>query len=201
MSRSEDQALIARCLSGSRDAMELLVRSLSNSVYRSIQYALRTKDIKYSNEDLEDLHNSVFLSLFEDDCRKLRQYKGENGCSLATWIRLITVRTVIDYLRKTRTDALGSRKKIPLEFLESFQSDEPDLIADMERVDQWRLIQGGMKDLLPRDRLFITLYCEDGFSTSEIADLMNMPMDNLNSIKHRAIKRLREVVFKKEKSD
>jgi RNA polymerase sigma factor (sigma-70 family) len=195
MSHPEDQALIARCLSGSRDAMELLVRTFSNSVYRSTQYALKSKEIRYSREDLEDLHNSVFLSLFEDGCRKLRQYKGENGCSLATWIRLITVRTVIDYLRKMRTDALGVRKKMPIEFLESFRSDEPDLMADMERDEQWRLIKDGMKDLLPRDRLFLTLHCEDGLSTSEIADLMDIPRENVNSIKHRAIKRLRKAVF------
>lgn len=196
MSRSEDQALIGRCLSGSRDAMELLVRTFSNSIYSSIQYALRAKEIRYSREDLEDLHNSVFLSLFKDGCRKLRQYKGENGCSLSTWIRLITIRMVIDYLRNTRKDALGSRRKIPLEFLESFQSDRSDLMDDIEREEQWRLIHEGMKDLLPRDRLFLTLHCEDVLSISEIADLMDIPRENVNSLKHRAIKRLREAVDK-----
>jgi len=192
MSYSNERALITGCVSGSRDALEGLVLRFSDPVYRSIQYAFKAKCIQYSREDLEDLHNSVFLSLFEDRCRKLRQYKGEKGCSLATWIRLITVRMVIDHMRKTGVDAIGGRnKKLPIDLLDSFKSDGPDLLADMERAEQWRLVQDGMKGLPPRDRFFLTLHCEEGLSIREIADLMDISEENAYSIKHRAVKRLK----------
>ena len=196
MSQLDDRALIAGCLSGSRDALEGLVRRFSDPVYRSIQYALKAKDIRYSREDLEDLHNSVFLSIFENQCRKLRQYRGENGCSLATWIRLITVRVVIDHKRKTNVDALGCRKKVPVDILDSFRSDESDPVDDMEKTRQWGLIQEGMKALPPRDRFFMTLYCQEGYSIKEIADLMNLSEENAHSVKHRAIKRLKDSILK-----
>jgi RNA polymerase sigma factor (sigma-70 family) len=196
MSQSDDRALIAGCVSGSREALEGLVRKFSDPVYRSIQYALKAKDIRYSREDLEDLHNSVFLSIFENQCRKLRQYRGENGCSLATWIRLITVRMVIDNARRTSVDALGRQKrKVPVDILDSFRSDGPDPVDDMERARQWGLIQEAMKALPPRDRFFMTLYCQEGYSVKEIADLMNLSEENAHSIKHRAIKRLKENIL------
>jgi RNA polymerase sigma factor (sigma-70 family) len=196
MSQLDDRTLIAGCLSGSRDALEGLVRRFSDPVYRSIQYALKAKDIRYSREDLEDLHNSVFLGIFENQCRKLRQYRGENGCSLATWIRLITVRMVIDHARRTSVDALGGQKrKVPVDILDSFKSDGPDPVDDMEKARQWGLIREGMKELPPRDRFFMTLYCHEGYSVKEIADLMNLSEENAHSIKHRAIKRLKEGIF------
>lgn len=196
MSPPEDQALIAGCVSGSRAALETLVLRFSDPVYRSIQYVFKTKDIRYSMEDLEDLHNSVFLSLFENQCKKLRQYKGKNGCSLYSWIRLITVRIVIDYLRKRSVDALGTNKRIvPAEILDSLKTDGPDPLDDIERVRQWELIQEGIKALIPRDRFFLTLYCQEGLSVQEIADLMDISVENAHSIKHRAIKRLRFKIF------
>jgi len=196
MSYLNDRALITGCMSGSHHALEGLVRRFSDPVYRSIQYSLRAKGIRYSREDLEDLHNSVFLGIFENGCKKLRQYKGENGCSLHSWIRLITIRMVIDHLRKTDTDALGGRnKKVPIEFLDSFKSDGPDLPDNMERAEQWRLTREGINALPPRDRLFLTLHCDEGLSIREIADLMEISEENAHSIKHRAIKRLREKIF------
>jgi RNA polymerase sigma factor (sigma-70 family) len=196
MSQSDDRALITGCVSGKRDALEGLVRRFSDPVYRSIQYAFKTKCILYSREDLEDLHNTVFLGLFENRCLKLRQYKGENGCSLATWIRIITVRVVIDHTRKTGVDALGGHKrKVPVEILDSFKSDGPDPLDDMERARQWGLIQEAMKSLPPRDRFFLTLYCQEGFSVKEIADMMNLSEENAHSVKHRAIERLKERIF------
>jgi RNA polymerase sigma factor (sigma-70 family) len=197
MNYLDDRALIAGCVSGSRDALEGFVRRFSDPVYRSIQYTLNAKNTRYSREDLEDLHNTVFLGILENQCRKLRQYKGENGCSLATWIRLITVRVVIDHMRKTGVDALGGHKmKVPMDILDSFKSDGPDPLDDMERARQWKLIQEGMKALIPRDRFFLTLYCQEQYSVREIAGLMNLSEENAHSIKHRAIKRLKESIFK-----
>jgi len=201
MSYANDRELIAGCVSGSKDALEGLVRKFSDPVYRSIQYALRAKDVRYSREDLEDLHNSVFLSLFESRCKKLSQYKGKNGCSLHTWIRLITVRMVIDHLRKTGIDTLGSWKnKVPIDVLEYLKPDESNPLSIMEKTEQRRLIREGMKKLLTRDRLFLRFYCEEGLSIREIADLMDISEENANSIKHRAIKRLKENIFKGPRS-
>jgi RNA polymerase sigma-70 factor, ECF subfamily len=201
MNDLNDKDLIAGCVSGRNNALEELVSRYSDPVYRVVQYTFKARNISYSQQDLEDLHNTVFLDLFEKQCRKLRQYKGKNGCSLHSWIRMITVRTVIDHLRKGGVDALGWQKNdLPDEFVESLRPEQPQPWADIDRADQWSLVQNGMKDLLPRDRLFLKLHFLERLSIGEVAEIMGLSESNAHSLKHRAIKRLKEKVLVKGSS-
>jgi len=198
MNDHTDKDLIAGCVSGRNDALEELVSRYSDPVYRVVQYTFKTRNVSYSQQDLEDLHNSVFLGLFEKQCKKLRQYKGKNGCSLYSWIRMITVRTVIDHLRKGGVDALGRQKKdLPDEFVESLRTEQPEPWNDIDREDQWRMVNEGMKELLPRDRLFLKLHFLEGLSIGEVVDVMGLSDSNVHSLKHRAVKRLKSKVLGK----
>jgi len=198
MNDPTDKDLIAGCISGNNDALEALVCRYSDPVYRVVQYTFKTRNISYSQQDLEDLHNSLFLALFEKQCKKLRQYKGKNGCSLYSWIRMITVRTMIDHLRKEGVDALGRQKKdLPDEVVESLSTEQPEPWADIDRKDQWRMVKDRMKDLLPRDSLFLKLHFLEGLSIGEVASVMGLSESNAHSLKHRAIKRLKSKVLVK----
>jgi RNA polymerase sigma factor (sigma-70 family) len=138
------------------------------------------------------MHNSIFVRLFENRCKRLKQYKGKNGCSLASWIRIISVRTVIDSLRKESVDALNARKPAaPLEVIDYIESEEPEPWVAIDKEDQWQLVQDGMKDLLPRDRLFLKLHFLERLSIGEVANIMGLSESNAHSIKHRALKRLK----------
>jgi RNA polymerase sigma factor (sigma-70 family) len=187
-----DRQLIKRCISGDKKAREEFVIRFSNPVYQCIQFTLKAKNISFSRQDLEDLHNTVFLNLFDKGCKKLRQYRGKNGCSLYSWIRLITVRTVIDYIRKASRD-ISSRAK------EEFRFDNlPDLVhngfeplARMEKAEQKDLLLKGLEALMPRDRLFLQLHCLHGVSIQKVADMLQISENNAYSLKHRAIGRLK----------
>ena len=96
----KDRRLLEQCISGDGGAGEAFVRKFSDHVYRAIQYVLTLKHIRFSHHDLEDLHNTVFLKLFEGNCKKLQQYRGKNGCSLANWIKIVTTRIVLNHIRK-----------------------------------------------------------------------------------------------------
>ena len=89
----DDRRLLSRCLEGNREAWEKFVTRFSGLVYKSVKDTLSTKGVSFNREDIEDLHNSLFLRLFENSCKKLRQYQGKNGCSPASWLRVVTVRT------------------------------------------------------------------------------------------------------------
>jgi len=195
-SLEENRLLLAACFSGDRDAHEKLVRQFSDLVYRVIQHTFSVKDISYTRYDLEDLHNGIFLRLFENRCKRLKQYKGKNGCSLASWIRIIAVRTVIDYFRKESVDALNrSKTAAPLEVIDYMETEEPEPWAEMDREDQWHMIQNGLEDLRPRDKLFLKLHFLERLSVGEVANVMGLSESNAHSMKHRALKRLRSKVL------
>jgi len=194
-SPEENRQLLSRCFAGDRKAYEIFVRRFSDPVYRAVQYAFKVKFVSYGTSDLEDLHNTVFLGLFEDRCKKLRQYQGKNGCSLATWIRIVTVRTVLNHLRKKGMDSMGwQTKRIPLEDLPELKADGTEPWALMEKAEQERLLRDGIRNLPPRDRLFMKLHYNQGLPVEEVARAMELTMQNAYTVKHRAIQRLKSYV-------
>jgi len=192
----EDRQLISRCISGDRKASETLVRQLSDIVYQSVQGALLARHVPYNSQDLEDLHNTVFMQLFEEGCKKLSQYHGRNGCSLVSWIKLVTVRIVLNHLRKKGMDAIGWRnRRIPLEDLPELSSGDSEHWTSMEKAERERLLQDGLQNLSPRDRLFIKLHFENGLPVEKVATAMQISVQNIYMVKHRAIKRLKSYVM------
>jgi RNA polymerase sigma factor (sigma-70 family) len=64
----------------------------------------------------------------------------------------------------------------------------------VEKAEQEDLLQKGIQKLAPRDRLFMNLHFNKGFSIKEIAETMRLSVDNVYTIKHRVINRLKAYV-------
>ncbi|MCF8086654.1 MAG: sigma-70 family RNA polymerase sigma factor [Desulfotignum sp.] len=188
----EDRLLLSRCFSGNRKAAETLVRRFSDLVYGAVQYTLMSKQVSFNTYDLEDLHNTIFLRLFENDYKRLRQYQGKNGCSLGSWIRMVAVRTVLDHLRKNDLDSMVWQKKlVPIEQAFGIKQDEIEPWAAMNKEKQGHLLQDGIQSLSSRYKLFMKLYFEHGLSIAQVAELMQISIENAYTVKHRAIQKLK----------
>jgi RNA polymerase sigma-70 factor (ECF subfamily) len=191
----EDRDLLAECFAGDREAADTLVRRFSSLVYRAIQHTLIVRQVSFTKEDLEDFHNTVFLRLFEKGCKRLKQYQGRNGCSLATWIRLITVRSVLDHLRKKGVDSIACRNaQVALDEVYGLKGDECNGLTLLEREEKVRLLSQGIQKLPARDRLLLKLHFHQGLSVEEIAGAMQITIENVYVVKHRAIQRLKAEV-------
>jgi RNA polymerase sigma factor (sigma-70 family) len=192
---SQDRQLLAFCIAGDREASEAFVRQYSNLVYRTVQYTLLNRNVRFTSMDLEDLHNSVFVSLFDNRCHKLKRFKGKNGCSVATWIRVITVRMVLNSIRQKGIDSItGQTLQVPIENLSNLEGKSSETWALLEKAEQESLLKRGIQELAPRDRLFMNLHFEKGYTIKEIAETMRLSIDNVYTIKHRAISRLKAYV-------
>ena len=196
----EDRRLIYECVSGNRNASEVFVRRFSNLVYRAVLYTLRTRHIAYHSQDLEDLHNTIFLKLLEQDCKKLRQYEGRNGCSLASWLRIVSVRIVLNHIRKKGLDAmLWQKKRVSLDEMLEVRGDGEESWVLMDRAEQERMVQDGIRNLSTRDRLFMKLHFDEGLPVEEVASALQISVENVYTIKHRAIQRLKSYVSAEKK--
>lgn len=189
-----DKALLAGCVKGDSRCREVFVRQYSGLVFATIQRALKIKNVHLSQQSVEDLHQTAFLFLFEHDCRKLKQYKGKNGCSLASWIRMLTGRMVLDHLRRG-ADVLAHRHQAQtVELASELCSPQPSMLERLTDAEQWHQIERGLKQLEPRDRLVIQLHCLEGRPLAKVAQATGISMKNIHSVKHRAIQRLKAVV-------
>lgn len=195
-SDKEDRRLLSQCLSGDRDASEEFVRRFSGLVFWSVRNTLTLKHIRFYNDDIEELHNTVFLKLFENRCKKLRQYKGDKGCSVATWIRTVTVRVILNHIRKKGFDSMEGRERlVPLEDLSDLKTDsDEDALELLEKSEQTLMVQDGIETLPPKERLFLKLHFEQGLPIPKVAKMMNITPQNAYTIKHRAILKLKAYV-------
>jgi RNA polymerase sigma-70 factor, ECF subfamily len=192
-SREEDRRLASQCASGEREALEALVHRFSGLVYHAVKRTLVLKGVSHTRQDLEDLHGSVFVQLLDKRCRKLGQYKGTNGCSLASWIRLIAIRTVLNHLRTQGVDAFswGARRSAIEDLRDEMVEDGDDVAQKVEKDELIRMVRKRIHRLPAREKLLMTLHFEKGLDLDEIAGLMNLNLQNAYTIKHRAVKRLR----------
>ena len=74
-----DKRLLSRCIAGDKKARDTFVKTFSDFIYRSIQYTLAGRHVNFSASDVEDLHNTVFLNLFENQCHKLKKQTTYNS--------------------------------------------------------------------------------------------------------------------------
>lgn len=192
-----EHTLLAGCLAGDRSLQEAFVRHYTNLVFSTIHGVLRSKAACLSQMDIEDLHSTVFLRLMERRCRKLRQYQGRNGCSLASWVRMITVRLVLDHLRSTK-DALARPEQIePLTDHFEIPWDGPSPLVRLTTREQQAFVETGLQALSNRDQLMIRLHFFEGCSLSQVARILNLTDANVHSVKHRAVQRLKEAVARR----
>lgn len=188
----QQRQLLAGCIAGNKQASEQFVRQFSDLVYRSIQHILHIKHIPYHSYDLEDLHNTIFLKLFENRCKRLRQYEGRNRCSIATWIRMIAVTAVLNHLKKKGYDQIASQKqRISIDDLPELKTEGTEADIRLEKIEQERMLDESIQRLPPRDRLFLKLHIDKELSAREVAETMQLTLENVYTIKHRLINKLK----------
>jgi len=191
--------LVSRCVSGDRQAAETFVRRLSPVVYNTVRRTFKVKNIPFSEEDVQDLHNTVFLEFFEKGCRKLRQYTGKNGCSIASWVRVVTVRRVLNHLRQKGVDSpQWEVRRVALEELVHLASPEASPSRAVEEAEERRRVTEAIEGLPPRERLFMRLHFEKGLELDHVARAMGCSVQHLYVVKHRAVRRLREILASSE---
>ena len=194
-SSRKDRRWLKKCIAGDKRACLRFVREFSDLVYRSVRHTLCVKNVYFNQDDLEDLHNTVFLKLFENQGQKLRQFKGKNGCSLGTWIRIITIRIVLNHIRKKGWDSItGQQNRIPLEDIPELSFPDFGSLTEIEKAEKRQSIKDGIRKLSPRDRLFLLLHYENGCSLKEVAETMKVSLNNAYIIKHRAIQKLKSTL-------
>jgi RNA polymerase sigma factor (sigma-70 family) len=194
-SSRKDRRWLKKCIAGDKRACERLVKEFSDLVYRSVRHTLGVKNVNFNQDDLEDLHNTVFLKLFENQGKKLGQFEGKNGCGLGTWIRIIAVRIVLNHIRKKGLDSItGQKKRIPLEDIPELGLADSGMLAEIEKADKLQSIKDEIRKLPPRDRLFLLLHYENGYSLKEVAKTMKLSLNNAYTIKHRAIQKLKSTL-------
>jgi RNA polymerase sigma factor (sigma-70 family) len=92
---------------------------------------------------------------------------------------------------------LWEKKKIPVEGLSWLKEEDQGPLALMETAEQKELVHEVMESLTPRDRLFIKLHFDQGLPVEEVAEALQISVQNAYVVKHRAVEKLKSyLVFR-----
>ena len=188
-----DLEFIQRCVNGQRAALDEFLKQYSRLIYNYIHTVLRAKGYTLAQDAVADLFQELFCLLIKDNCRKLGTFKGKNGCSLASWLRQVTINFTIDYLRKNKNllsldaeteDGFGLKDVIA-----DKSAPVTDLLADEEKI-------AGLKECIDNlgleEKYFLELHFNQGLKLEDIRQLLSLSRGAVDMQKSRLIARLRE---------
>lgn len=189
--RKEEISLLDRCFQGESAAWDEFVEKYFNPVAGAIKYILGKYSLNYNDSELEDLTQEVFVALMEQDYRRLRLFRGEKNCSLATYLRVLSARKAIDYLRRK------GREKISLQHYKTVYDREGDdhlseaSFCPEEESPETERMKAIIAGLSPPERLFIHLHFYRELSLQEVAKILKVSPETAYTRKSRLLKKIR----------
>lgn len=143
----------------------------------------------------EDLCQEVFVKVASG----LKDFRGE--ASLSTWIYRIATNVYHDHVRSRSFRQQAHEQLTPVDEIDVLQGascrpDEPSPVAEQKliRSEMIDCIRGYI-DQLPDDyRLVLLLSEEENFKNREIAEILQLSLDNVKIRLHRARARLKELL-------
>jgi len=184
----QEKSLITGCVNGDKVAWDTFVQQYSNLVYHTIRKTLTLHHTESRDEVIEDLYQELFVSILQNNCRKLSQFRGDGGCTLASWLRIVAARLTIDFLRKQRAPEVEVTETIV-----SDQPGAPDLMLDREQAD---FLSRAIDSLSSRARMIIELCYHQALQPQEIASILKISVGALYTQKSRILNKLREALSK-----
>jgi len=197
MTPEQDRDLLYHCIVLGRQ--EELVQEFWIMVNSVVIQTFKIYKVPYSDNDVEDLRNDVFIRLLDKNCKKLRQYTEDLGNGLAAWIKLIAIQTVQNHIRTNdifnpvyRHSIQSLEELLNLFDIPSENSQEKEFLQKEKQL----LLKKGIGKLSKPDALLMTLYYFDGFSLSDIASYMKKSRTAIDTQKSRALKKLKKIMKK-----
>jgi len=179
-----DEAVVARVLSGEDDLFRLLVRRYQNRVHAHVAKMIGHRD------DALDLTQEIFLKVYQALSRFNPEYK------FSTWLFRIAGNAAIDHLRKKRL------RTVPLEIpdpegqgrVSSPEYSTPDLdpYGQLRNTERGNAIAHAIAELPMEFRELIALRHFAGLSYEEIAEVKQMPLGTVKNKLFRARAVLKE---------
>jgi RNA polymerase sigma factor (sigma-70 family) len=190
----DDLKFVQRCIKGDKGAWDEFLNKYSRLIYSYIFNVINFKGHTLTQANIEDLFQEIIYSLITDNFKKLRSFKGLNGCSLASWLRQLTINFTIDELRKLKTPPLSLEEESEDRF------SLKEIIADNAQIQSEQVLDkeklSSLTDCIKRldtdDRYFLELNINRSLSLEELKDYFGVSRGAIDMRKSRIIQRLKE---------
>ena len=192
-----DLDFVQKCVNGDSQSWNEFLTRYSRLIYKYIRSVLNSKIPAQGHSD--DVFQDLISSLIQDDYKKLRSFKGKNGCSLATWLRQVSINFTLDYLRKVRRalslDAENEDGASLQDVLADGSLSVPELLSQEE---MYQSLEDCIGELNSQSKLLIELNINQGVRLEVLKNLFRISRGAIDMQKARIMDKLREC-FKRKK--
>lgn len=184
--KSNELLLIEQSRSGNVDAFEELIKDYKKSAYNIALRVLRNV------EDAEDASQEALIKVYKN----IQNFNMQS--TFKVWLYRIVVNTCIDFKRKKNINTvsidenidLGGNNEVHREIADD--SGNPDFLV--EKNFNNKLVNDAVNKLEDDYKTIIILRDIQGFSYTEIADILTCNLGTVKSRLNRARKNLKEIL-------
>ncbi len=187
-----DLEFVSKCVLGDKQALEEFLTRYSRLIYKYIYSALSAKGFSRDQASAEDLFQEIILSLFEDNFRKLKTFKGKNGCSLASWLRIVTINYTLDYTRRINLISLDAETDDNLSLKDIIPSNSRDVVEGLSSEETLIGLHDCIEVLSTDDKYFIELHFNRSLGLEELMEHFSASRPAIDMRKSRLIEKLRD---------
>jgi len=184
----QEKALMSRIQKGEEKAWEDFIELYGRLIYYAIQRTLELKGVRLPADTIQEIFHSLFVHLAENRAKRLLSYTGKRNCSLATWIRMISINYTIDIIRRQAKFSFQvefeeiREGEFEKSWVEGIKSPE-ELAEEKEKEEK---LKRALEELTREDKNFIKLYLS-GISPQEMARIYKTTISNIYS-RHALVK-------------
>lgn len=195
--------LLQGCIRKDKRSWDVFVERYSKLVYWAIRDRLKRCGYDFSEEDINDIHQDVFVALWEGE--KLRQLRDPERA--AGWISMVAGNAAIDHFRAAKRTAPPGSVSIHNEIFNDGEggsgtledilpggAESPCRQAQLNEVRAF--LDAAIESLRPRDKMVVKLNLLHGMKHIEIAEAVKMPVNTVSTTIARAKKYLKEKLEK-----
>ena len=202
-----DTDLLKQVLEGNKQAREDLAVRTARIIHGVAYHKAREVGLRdFSRQDAEDLVHDILVSLFRENAKRLRAFRGDS--SYARWIWVITVNALIDR-KRSKANKLAERST-SMQQRVSADSESPtveelqqDLGSDPREILLYKSLVSAVREaceqvLGEEEKLILDLWCSRKHTEKEMGVMLGKNPNTIATIIHRAQAKILNYVKEKE---
>jgi len=189
----DDLEFVRKCVKGDKGAWGEFVEKYSSLIYNYIHGVLKIKGRSFTQENINDLFQEIFLSLIKDNFKKLGTFQAKNGCSLASWLRQVTVNFTIDYIRRLKpVVSIDEEINDGFSLKEILSSKAPSAVDALSEDEKLKHLKECIDKLEIDDKFLLELNINRGLDAVQLKNYYKISRAAVDMRKSRIITRLRK---------
>lgn len=190
----QDKIIIDGCIKGRAEAWERFIQRFSGLLMWSIKARLEKARYSFTDEDAQDIHQEVFLSLYNSN--KLSGLKDTS--KIAAWLSIIAGNIAINYIKRVKgrvaekSVSLFEEISAYLTIADTLKTDDPGADEQLDENLQDEILAGSIETLNPKEKLILNLHFVYDNTIDEISQTLNLSQGTVASIIRRTREKIKQ---------